>query len=115
MRIGDKDITKTDKILLGLALTSIIMWPFANQPVISVIILAATDMLSFIPTIRKSWNKPHTETLSSYWMNTFRFSLGLFALKNYTIVTTLYPLTWLIANGLFSIFLMVRRRQVAKK
>ena len=50
-----------------------------------------------------------------FGMNTFRFSLGLLALKNYSLVTVLYPLTWLIANGLFSIFLIVRRRQVARQ
>lgn len=114
-RIGEKDITKTDTILLAFALLAVIMWPLSNQPLLSVIILAATDMLSFIPTIRKSWNKPYTETLSSYWMNTFRFSLGLVALQNYTVITTLYPLTWLIANGLFSIFLIIRRRKMRSK
>ena len=114
LRIGDKDITISDKVLLLFAIVSVILWPFANQPVISVIILAGTDLLSFIPTIRKSWRKPYTETLSSYAMNTFRFSLGLFALQTYTLVTVLYPLTWLFANGLFSIYLLVRRSQVKR-
>lgn len=112
LRIGKKDITKSDTVLLIVALFSIAIWVFAKQPVISVILISLIDMLSFIPTIRKSWNKPHTETLSSYLINTFRFSLALFALQRYTIVTYLYPLTWVVANGLFSIFLIVRRKQL---
>ena len=67
---------------------SLAIWIFAKQPVISVILLSLTDMLAFVPTIRKSWNKPHTETLFSYQMNTFRFVLALIALHHYTIITT---------------------------
>ncbi len=111
LRIGDKDITQSDTILLLLALVAIVIWVFAKQPVISVVLVSSIDMLSFIPTIRKSWNKPHTETLTSYIVNTIRFILALYALKRYTIVTYLYPLTWVLANGLFSIYIYVRRQQ----
>jgi hypothetical protein len=113
LRIGDKDITAVDRACLGLALIAVIVWLFAKQPVISVIIVSLADMLGFIPTIRKSWAKPHQETLFSYQMNVFRFALGLYALEHYTIITYLYPLTWVVANGLFSIYLVVRRKQLA--
>lgn len=111
-RIGKKDITSTDTIFLISALVALVVWLFAKQPVLSVVIVSAIDMLAFGPTIRKSWNKPYTETLSSYIINTIRFGLGLFALEHYSIITYLYPLTWFFANGLFSVLLVVRRNQV---
>ncbi len=111
MRQGDKDITISDTMFLVLALLSIVIWVFAKQPVISTVLVSVTDMLAFIPTIRKSWHKPHQETLTSYIINTIRFGLGIIALDRYTIVTSLYPFTWLFANGLFSVFLIVRRKQ----
>lgn len=111
MRIGKKDIAKTDTVFFILALFAIVLWLFAKQPVLSVILLSTIDMLGFIPTIRKSWHKPHTETLFTYVLNTFRFALAIFALQRYTIVTSLYPITWILANGLFSIILVVRRKQ----
>lgn len=112
MRIGDKDITKTDTLLLISAVFALIVWIFAKQPVLSVIIVSLVDMLAFGPTIRKSWKNPHSETLISYIINTARFGLALFALERYTIVTYLYPLTWFFANGIFSIILASRRRQI---
>lgn len=115
LKIGKKDITKSDTVLLIVALIAIVVWVFAKQPVISVILVSTIDMLSFIPTIRKSWNHPHTETLSSYLINTFRFCLALYALKRYTIITYLYPLTWVLANGLFSMFILVRRQHIKLK
>jgi hypothetical protein len=114
LRIGGKDITRSDVIFFILSIIALIVWLIAKQPVISVILLSLTEMLAFVPTIRKSWNKPYTETLSSYLMNTFRFTLGIIALQNYSIITALYPVSWLFANGIFSIILIIRRRQLTK-
>ena len=114
LRIGEKDIAPIDTVCLCLALIALVVWVFAKQPVASVIIVSTADMLGFVPTIRKSWDKPYQETLLSYEMNTLRFALAIFALSRYTIVTSLYAITWVVANGLFSIYLIIRRRQVAR-
>lgn len=111
---GERNITASDTIFFILSLFALILWLFAKQPVLSVILVSTIDMLGFVPTIRKSWHKPHEETLVSYQMNTFRFMIAILALDHYTLVTALYPVTWVIANGLFSIFLIVRRGKVVK-
>ncbi len=108
----DKNIDTIDTICFLLALFALGLWIFAKQPLIAVVIVSSADMLGFVPTIRKSWHKPYQETLFSYEMNTFRFALAIYALENYNLVTLLYPLTWIIANGLFSIYLILRRKQM---
>jgi hypothetical protein len=112
MRSGIKDITFFDTIFFILALVAIYLWLVVKQPVESVILVSSIDMLGFIPTVRKSWNKPHSETLFTYKLSTFRHGLSILALQKYSIVTWLYPLTWAIANGLFSIMLIYRRRKL---
>jgi len=114
MREGKKDITKSDTIFFTLALIAVVIWLFAKQPIISVILVSLIDMLGFAPTIRKSWYKPHSETLFTYLLNTFRHGLSIFALQNYSVITWLYPVTWTLANGLFSIMLIARRKQMRK-
>ncbi len=109
---AERDITTSDTVFLIFSLIALLLWLFAKQPVLSVILLSVLDMLGFVPTIRKSWMKPQQETLSSYATNTFRFGLAIFALENYTLITALYPITWIIANGLFAVFLVVRRKQL---
>jgi hypothetical protein len=109
----DKSIDRIDTLCFILALVALVIWLFANQKVVSVIIVSSADMIGFIPTIRKSWKKPYEETLISYEVNTFRFVLAIYALQRYNIVALLYPLTWIVANGLFSAFLICRRKQVA--
>jgi uncharacterized protein with PQ loop repeat len=112
LRQGEKNITTTDTIFFILSFIALGLWLFAKQPVLSVILVSTIDMLGFVPTIRKSWHKPHEETLISYQTNTLRFALAIIALSHYTIVTALYPITWVVANGLFSIFLILRRGKV---
>lgn len=109
---GQKDIAKIDTSFLILAFIALIVWLLAKQPVISALLTAAIDMLGFIPTVRKSWNKPYSETLSFYFLNTLRFSLSLLALQRFTIITASYPTTWLFANGSFALLLIIRRQQI---
>ena len=112
LRNGDKDITTMDTIFFIAALVAIGIWLFVKQPLISVVLVSVIDVLGFIPTIRKSWHRPNSETLFTYLLNTFRHGLSILALQRYTIITSLYPIVWTIANGLFSLMLVVRRKQM---
>lgn len=110
LKKGHKVIKAIDVVFLALALLTIPLWLISNQPEISMVLLSTIDMLGFAPTIRKSWNAPHSETLSLYIITTFRHSLSLAALEAYNIVTILFPATWVIANAAFALMLVQRRR-----
>ena len=110
---GYKDIKKIDIIFFLLAILALPLWLIIKQPVLSIILLTAIDVAGFIPTIRKSWNAPHTETLSFYIITAFRHALSIFALEQFSIVTALYPIAWVFANALFAVILIVRRRKIS--
>lgn len=110
--IGDKDITRLDVLFLLLSMISLVLWLIMSQPVLSVILIVTTDILGFAPTIRKSWNRPHSETLFTYEITTFRHALTIFALQQFNILTLMYPIAWTTANAIFCILLMIRRGHV---
>lgn len=112
LRNGKKDITLSDTVVAILSLIAMGFWLIADKPIVSVILVVVADLLAFIPTVRKSWNKPHAETLSLYATNTLRFAIAVVAVANYTLLAVLWPAAWVVANGLFSIMLIVRRRQI---
>lgn len=112
LKNGKKDITSMDTLFFVLSLVSILIWVLAKQAVISAILLSVITIIAFIPTIRKSWNKPYEETLFTWELNTFRHGLSILALEQYNLVTTLYPALWVFANGLFSIMIIIRRRRL---
>lgn len=115
LKDGKKNITKSDTIVAVLSLMAIGFWLVVDQPIISIILVVIADLLAFYPTVRKSWHKPHTETLSLYVTNTLRFTLALLAVETYTVLSSLWLVAWVVANGLFSIILVVRRRQVTTR
>ncbi len=112
LRNGNRDIEKMDVVFLVLALAAIPLWLVVKQPVLSIILLSTIDMLGFIPTIRKSWKDPYSETLLMYAITAVRHSFSLLGLVEYNIVTMLFPVTWVLANAGFAAMLALRRKVV---
>lgn len=112
LRKGKRDITTTDSIVAGLALVAIVFWLLADKPLVSTVLAITADMLAFIPTVRKTYHKPYSETLSMYVTNVIRFMLAFAAIETYTFLSAAWIITWVTANALFSAMLIVRRAQV---
>ncbi len=107
-------ITKSDTFFFIMSLIAVVLWVVVDQPLLSIIIISSIDILAFIPTFRKSWSRPDQETISSYAVNSLRFMLATIAVQKYSLVAVLYPLSQALADGLFALFLVVRRRTLAK-
>jgi hypothetical protein len=114
LKNGKRDITKTDTFVAILSLVAIGFWLLADKPLISVTLVVIADLLAFIPTVRKSYYDPYSETLSLYTTNTLRFILALIAVENYTYLSSSWIVAWIVGNAALSILLIVRRRQLAR-
>ncbi len=115
LRIGIKDITLSDTLFLILSLVALYLWLVVKQPVWSAILATSVEILGFIPTIRKSWNKPHSETLFTYEVCAVRYGISIFSLQQLNILTVLYPIAWMVVNLTFTIILIVRRNQLKNR
>jgi len=109
---GTKEISKIDIVSLVLALMAIILWLIAKQDLLSIIFIIFVDIFSFLPTFRKSWNKPGEETLVTWIMNAIRQILIIFALEEINIINAAYPVYALTAVGLFCVMLIYRKKKL---
>jgi hypothetical protein len=112
LKHGKKDITLSDTLVAILSLVAMCFWLFGDQPMVSIVLAVIADLLAFIPTVRKSWNKPYSETLSLYATNTVRFVLAVIAVQEYSFLAILWPASWAVANGLFALMLVERRKKI---
>jgi hypothetical protein len=112
MKNKDKDITRLDYVCLVFAMVSLVLWLIVKQPILSMLFVVLTEILSVIPAVRKSWKKPYTETLSSFVTNFFRFIIALIALNKYSFVAVGYPTMGILMNGFFAGMLMYRRKVI---
>lgn len=110
---GTKDITKSDAIALAASLVGLALWIFIEQPAWSVIVITFSEILSYAPTIRKSWNQPYSETLALYEISMVRHGLSILTLEQVNLLTALYPAAWASTNLVISAILLLRRRRIA--
>ncbi len=111
LRYGFKGITKIDTAFLVLALIGIGLWVATKDPTGSVIIAVAIDLIAFVPTLRKTWRYPKTETPILYSTNVLRHILALFSLQTYNIATTLHSIAMITTNSLMTLIILLRKNK----
>lgn len=109
-KYGTKNITKLDTVLLVSALIIIFVWIFEEDPLWSVILITMIDLIGFIPTYRKTYLAPHTETLDIYVLDVFSYGAAIVAIANYSLATTLYVSSLVLTNAVMAVIIILRRR-----
>jgi hypothetical protein len=109
LRRGFRHVTRTDTYFLVAALAGLIPWALTRDPTVSVVCAVTIDFLAFVPTLRKTWRQPGTETPVLYSMNVVRHVLALFSLGAYNIATTLHSVAMICLNSLMTAFIVGRQ------
>lgn len=112
LQYGFKNIKRIDTLFLIIALLGLIPWILTKDPTISVIIAVGIDLTAFVPTIRKTWIHPETETKMLYSMNVLRHILMLISLQTYNIATTLHSIAMITTNALMTRLIMRKRKEL---
>lgn len=111
LQYGFKNIVKTDTYFLIFALLGLIPWAITKDPTISVIIVVIIDLVAFVPTIRKTWIKPKSETPVLFSMNVVRHILTLFSLQAYNIATTLHSIVMIVINSIMTGIIVLKKKK----
>jgi len=114
LKYGTKNITKSDTIILILSILAILVWWQLHQPAYAVLMVTFIDFLGYLPSFRKSFREPWSETLISWAAFAASDIFALMALKEYNILTVTYLLMIASVNTVFFIFCLSRRSFVAK-
>ncbi|HVZ12470.1 MAG TPA: hypothetical protein VG965_05555, partial [Patescibacteria group bacterium] len=86
-RYGTKDIVFLDKICLSISVIGVLTYVLVrNFPVISLAIVTISEVISFIPTYRKTRNDPYSESLTSYYIVLIKLALIIVALRAYNLL-----------------------------
>ena len=112
LRYGTKNVTRFDAVCLTGALSATAVWFFLHDAFLSVILVALIDLVAFLPTFRKAYEEPWSETLSMYIFSGVAQVLSLASLSSYTITTSLYLITLATANAAFTAMVLIRRAHV---
>ncbi len=111
LQYGFKNIKKVDTYFLIFALLGLVPWILTKDPTISIIIVVSIDLIAFIPTLRKTWNAPESETPVLYGANVLRHILTLFSLQAYNTATMLHSIAMITTNTIMVIFIKMRGKK----
>ncbi len=111
LKYGTRNITKTDTVSFIAALVAIVIWILTKNAMYSVILISLIDFIGFIPTMRKGYEEPQSETVSTYALAALSNVFALLALSSYSISTSLYLASLVLSNSLFVGLLLIRRRK----
>ena len=106
-----KDIKPVDIVLFALALISIALWKITHDPTNAIILVTAISVFAFVPTFRKTWKNPDSETLSSYAIAGVKYCLAIGAISTYGFATLLYPIALISMNVSLVTIMLIRRRR----
>jgi hypothetical protein len=115
LRYGFKNVVKTDHYFLAVALLGLIPWLLTKDPTISVIIAVGIDLVAFIPTIRKTWKHPSTETPILYGSNVLRHILTLLSLQAYNIATMLHSIAMIFTNLIMTLIILFKKEKNSRR
>lgn len=101
-----------DWIALIGAFLAIIAWVITKSPFYSVILITVADIIAFLPTFRKAYHLPFTETLTEYALSSLKEMVALLALANFTFITSFYIGSLAITNFVFVMMILTRRNKM---
>lgn len=113
-KYGTKNITKFDTLVLIAALCAILVWWQLHQPVLSVVMVSIIDVMGYIPSFRKSYTEPWSETLVTWFAFSISNCFALLALNEHNLLTMTYLVSITCANFAIILFCLFRRRFVLK-
>jgi hypothetical protein len=107
--VGTRDITRSDAIAALGALLIIPVWKMTSNPVLALILVIAIDILSYYPTIRKSYHAPWSEpALSAFWSGV-RYFFAILAVSKPGVDTLFYPVYLMLTDWGFMLYILWRR------
>ncbi len=114
LRYGTKNITRFDAVCLFLAFLGIVLWWLYQNPFLGILMATVVDAIGYLPTYRKSFAEPWSESVLSWSIFVATTIFTLLALSIYTPTTVMYSAMSLVANLLIVLLCLLRRRSIPK-
>jgi hypothetical protein len=102
-KIGTFDVVCGAISLAGLA-----FWAFVNEPTIALVSFVCADQIAALPTLRKSWLAPTTESPRVFIMGSLNCFITILTLKAFTTAGVLFPGCIAVTDFLLAILIVSR-------
>jgi hypothetical protein len=109
---GTKNITMFDTACLIGAVGAMAAYLLLHDAFLSIVFATLTDLIGTLPTLRKSYKEPHTETASTHLLSSGAQAFALLALATFSVTTMLYISTTMILDLACGIIVVQRGKKL---
>jgi hypothetical protein len=113
MRRGVGGVSPVELVLLAIAALGIAGWYVAGDPTLATCSVVIADIIGVALMLPKTYLDPGSETLSTYVIGLVSTMLAIAAVGSGAPALLLYPLYILVADGVVTVMIIVRRRALA--
>ncbi|SHO56679.1 hypothetical protein [Vibrio quintilis] len=110
IKYGYGKLESFDKYCLGIAVFSVLIWFLTGSAFYTLLINIFIDLLGAIPTIRKTYHIPESESKTSWLMFLVANLMNIVAITNWTLMDTVYPI-YLSAISVIMVLLIFRAKK----
>ncbi len=114
LRQGTKNITKSDGASLFIALGALAIWWLSKNARLAILMVTIVDLTGYLPTIRKTYIEPWSETLVTWVGFTIGNLFSIIALKELNFLTLCFIFSTTVANTLVALIIITRRSLIKK-
>jgi len=87
-----------DAVCGAVSVGGLVFWTFVNEPTVALVSFVVADQMAALPTIRKSWLAPSTESPRLFFLGSTNCAITLLTLTKLTTAGVLFPGCILVAD-----------------
>jgi len=91
IRYGEGGLARLDVLCLAGAGLGLILWLLTSEPLFALYLTIGIDAIGALPTIKKTYERPESESNRAWLLYLVANSLNLFAITNWTLAIASYP------------------------
>lgn len=90
------------------SLAGLVFWAVVNEPTVALVSFVAADFIAALPTYRKSWRSPESETARVFVMGAVNTGITLLTLRIFTTAGALFPGVIMLTDSILSVLILTR-------
>ena len=92
----------------AISVAGLVFWSVVHQPTVALLSFVAADQVAALPTVRKSWLAPASESPRVFFMGFLNCGITLMTLRHFTTAGVLFPGCVLVMDLMIGVLIVTR-------
>jgi len=102
-------LSSFDYLCGALSVSALVFWYLTDEPNVAIVFAMVSDAFAAVPTLRKAWNHPETESVWPFVVGVFSASTSFAAAVAWTFSELAFPVYLIVTNILLVISIYNRK------